>query len=67
MRPLITGTAAWLSNARILISVADLASFCSPAGLEEYARPIIDAIDPEGTTISHRLYREATLRTDYYQ
>lgn len=37
------------------------------AGLEDYARPIIDAIDPSGKLLAGRIYREGTLRTDYYQ
>ncbi|KXZ54403.1 hypothetical protein GPECTOR_5g59 [Gonium pectorale] len=37
------------------------------AGLEDYAAPIIDAIDPRGELFAHRIYREGTLRTDYYQ
>lgn len=37
------------------------------AGLEEYARPIIDAIDPEDQFFAGRIYREGTLRTEFYQ
>jgi RNA polymerase II subunit A small phosphatase-like protein len=37
------------------------------AGLEDYARPIIDAIDPQRRFFAGRIYREGTLRTDYYQ
>lgn len=39
----------------------------SPPGLEEYASPIIDAIDPDNAYITARIYREGTTRTDYYQ
>lgn len=39
----------------------------SHAGLEDYAKPIIDAIDPSNRLFAHRIYREGTLRTDYYQ
>jgi hypothetical protein len=37
-----------------------------PKGLEEYAAPIIDAIDPTGSLIAHRLYRDATTWSDHY-
>lgn len=37
------------------------------AGLEDYAKPIIDAIDPHGRFFVDRIYREGTLRTEYYQ
>ncbi|GFR46786.1 hypothetical protein Agub_g8417 [Astrephomene gubernaculifera] len=37
------------------------------AGLEDYAKPIVDALDPSGRLFAHRLYRPATLRTAYYQ
>lgn len=37
------------------------------AGLEEYASPIIDAIDPAGTCIARRLYRPACSRTPHHQ
>lgn len=38
-----------------------------PAGLEEYAAPIIEAIDPTGTLISDCLYRPACTRTAHHQ
>jgi RNA polymerase II subunit A small phosphatase-like protein len=37
------------------------------AGLEEYAAPIIEAIDPTGTLISDCLYRPACTRTPHHQ
>lgn len=37
------------------------------AGLEEYAAPIIEAIDPTGQLITTCMYRQATLKTQYYQ
>jgi RNA polymerase II subunit A small phosphatase-like protein len=37
------------------------------AGLEEYAKPIIDTIDPTGKLISGRLYRPACKRTPHHQ
>jgi len=37
------------------------------AGLEDYARPIIDAVDPSGRLFAGRIYREGTLKTEYYQ
>jgi RNA polymerase II subunit A small phosphatase-like protein len=37
------------------------------AGLEEYASPIIDSIDPGNKYISGRLYRPATMRTSHHQ
>ncbi|KAL6760448.1 hypothetical protein V8C86DRAFT_1786156 [Haematococcus lacustris] len=37
------------------------------AGLEDYAKPIIDAIDPTNSLFAGRIYREGTLRTEYYQ
>lgn len=48
---------------------ADLMGFClsSAAGLEEYAAPIIKAIDPTGTLISDCLYRPACTRTSHHQ
>lgn len=36
-------------------------------GLEEYAAPIIEAIDPTGTLISDCLYRPACTRTAHHQ
>lgn len=40
---------------------------CCGAGLEEYAAPIIDAIDPTKSLISDRLYRPACMRTQHHQ
>jgi RNA polymerase II subunit A small phosphatase-like protein len=40
---------------------------CCPAGLEEYAAPIIDAIDPDNKFIAGRLYRPACTRTAHHQ
>lgn len=40
---------------------------CTNAGLEEYAAPIIDAIDPTGKLIAGRLYRPACKRTKHHQ
>lgn len=37
------------------------------AGLEDYARPIIDAIDPNNEYFSARIYREGTVSTPVYQ
>ncbi|WIA08413.1 hypothetical protein OEZ85_007851 [Tetradesmus obliquus] len=37
------------------------------AGLEEYAAPIIDAIDPDNKFIAGRLYRPACTRTAHHQ
>lgn len=49
----------------------ELASFTEvivyTAGLEDYAKPIVDALDPTGELFAARIYREGTLRTDYYQ
>jgi RNA polymerase II subunit A small phosphatase-like protein len=39
----------------------------NPAGLQEYAAPIIDAIDPGSKYVAARVYREGTTRTDHYQ
>ncbi|KAF8072557.1 PSR2 [Scenedesmus sp. PABB004] len=47
-----------------LAQVAEVVVFT--AGLEDYASPIIDAIDPAGT-ISGRLYRGACTRTPHHQ
>ena len=33
------------------------------AGMEGYARPLLDAIDPAGDAIHHRLYRQACVKT----
>ena len=38
-----------------------------PPGLEDYAKPIIDALDPHGAFFTQRIYREGTVKTDYYQ
>lgn len=48
-----------------LSAIAEVVVFT--AGLEDYARPIVDAIDPAGAFFAHRIYREGTTRTDYYQ
>ena len=48
-----------------LAEVAEVVIFT--AGLEDYARPILDAIDPEGTFFAARLYRPATVGSKYYQ
>ncbi|GIL69636.1 hypothetical protein Vretimale_10282 [Volvox reticuliferus] len=49
----------------------ELASFAEvvifTAGLEDYAKPIVDALDPKRNLFAHRIYREGTLRTEYYQ
>ena len=37
------------------------------AGLEDYARPIIDALDPDNKLFAHRIYREGCVKTEYYQ
>ena len=37
------------------------------AGFEDYAKPIVDAIDPQRKYITHTLYRDATLATEHYQ
>jgi CTD small phosphatase-like protein 2 len=31
------------------------------AGVEEYANWVVDQLDPDGTVISHRLYRQHTI------
>jgi RNA polymerase II subunit A small phosphatase-like protein len=36
-------------------------------GFEDYAKPIIDAIDPTREFITHTLYRDSTLATEHYQ
>ncbi|GLI62617.1 hypothetical protein VaNZ11_005280 [Volvox africanus] len=48
-----------------LSSFAEVVIFT--AGLEDYAKPIVDALDPRGNLFAHRIYREGTLRTEYYQ
>ena len=48
-----------------LCSFAEVIIFT--AGLEDYARPIVDAIDPTGRYFSQRIYRDGTLKTEYYQ
>ncbi|KIZ04779.1 hypothetical protein MNEG_3173 [Monoraphidium neglectum] len=51
--------------------LAELAAFAEvvvfTAGLQEYAAPIIDAIDPGSKYVAARVYREGTTRTDHYQ
>jgi RNA polymerase II subunit A small phosphatase-like protein len=37
------------------------------AGLEDYAKPIIDVIDPLNRFFAGRIYREGTVKTEYYQ
>ena len=37
------------------------------AGLEDYAKPIVDAIDPHGRFFSDRIYRTGCVNTEYYQ
>lgn len=54
----------WTLGWAVLTSVAVLAP---AAGLEEYAKPIIDTIDPTGKLISGRLYRPACKRTPHHQ
>mmetsp|Transcript_3464 Transcript_3464/g.8628 ORF Transcript_3464/g.8628 Transcript_3464/m.8628 type:complete len:537 (-) Transcript_3464:985-2595(-) len=50
--------------------LAELAKFAEvvvyTAGLEDYAGPIIDAIDPR-RHITTRIYREGCIKTEYYQ
>eukprot|EP00879_Flechtneria_rotunda_P009513 GHRR01009957.1.p1 GENE.GHRR01009957.1~~GHRR01009957.1.p1 ORF type:complete len:595 (+),score=267.24 GHRR01009957.1:898-2682(+) len=48
-----------------LASMAEVVVFT--AGLEEYAAPIIDAIDPDKNLILDRLYRPACMRTQHHQ
>jgi hypothetical protein len=38
-----------------------------PPGLREYAAPIIDAVDPSGSLIAARIFREGTTRSEHYQ
>ena len=40
---------------------------CPLAGLEEYAAPIIDVLDPTGELITARIYRDGTTKTEHYQ
>ncbi len=75
MRP--NAGAGWPS--RLHISRTDVVCCCqgvalSPAnwllahaGFEDYAKPIIDAIDPQREFIAHALYRDSTLVTEHYQ
>ena len=44
-----------------LSSFAEVCVFT--AGMEGYARPLLDAIDPTGSSIHHRLYRQACVKT----
>lgn len=37
------------------------------SGFEDYAKPIIDAIDPQREFIKHTLFRDSTLATEHYQ
>ena len=37
------------------------------AGLEDYAKPIVGALDPDGTLFTACLYRPATVESKYYQ
>jgi Dullard-like phosphatase family protein len=51
--------------------LAELASFAEvlvfTAGLEDYAKPIIDAIDPDQSLHKIRIYREGCVKTEFYQ
>ncbi|KAG2452881.1 hypothetical protein HYH02_002225 [Chlamydomonas schloesseri] len=79
VRTHVVGTGSKLNPAGVFVVerpgltefLEELASFAEviifTAGLEDYAKPIIDAIDPSGRLFAHRIYREGTLRTDYYQ
>eukprot|EP00798_Chlamydomonas_sp_ICE-L_P022504 gene22504-29630_t len=58
-RPLLTEFLEELS------SFAEVIVFT--AGLEDYAKGIIDAIDPMNRFFTHRIYREGTLKTEQYQ
>ncbi|CAG9463532.1 unnamed protein product [Pedinophyceae sp. YPF-701] len=49
---------------RSLAEVSEVVLFT--AGLEDYAAPIVEAIDPDGTVFSHCLYRPATVESRYY-
>ena len=47
-----------------LAQLATFAEVCVfTAGMEGYARPLLDAIDPAGDAIHHRLYRQACVKT----
>lgn len=48
-----------------LCQVAEVVLFT--AGLEDYARPIVEAIDPDGVLFTACLYRPATIESKYYQ
>ncbi|KAG1661655.1 hypothetical protein FOA52_007536 [Chlamydomonas sp. UWO 241] len=37
------------------------------AGLEDYARPIVDALDPDNRFFAQRIYREGCVKTEFYQ
>uniref|UniRef100_A0A7S3VQV7 FCP1 homology domain-containing protein n=1 Tax=Dunaliella tertiolecta TaxID=3047 RepID=A0A7S3VQV7_DUNTE len=53
---------------QFLQSVAEFAEVVVyTAGFEDYAKPIIDAIDPKREFIMHTLYRDSTLATEHYQ
>ena len=47
-----------------LSSFAEVVLFT--AGLPEYADPIIQHLDPDNQIFSHRLFREATVKSDHY-
>ena len=47
-----------------LSSFAEVVLFT--AGLPEYADPIIQHLDPDGRIFRHRLFREATVKSDHY-
>jgi hypothetical protein len=53
----------WYSVAWLLM----LSCVPPPAGLEDYARPIVEAIDPQGSVFSACIFREGTVRTEHYQ
>lgn len=47
-----------------LAQLATFAEVCVfTAGMEGYAKPLLDAIDPAGDSIHHRLYRQACVKT----
>ena len=51
-------------RARVLAQLATFAEVCVfTAGMEGYAKPLLDAIDPAGDSIHHRLYRQACVKT----
>ncbi|KAF5830891.1 hypothetical protein DUNSADRAFT_13901 [Dunaliella salina] len=53
---------------QFLQSVAEFAEIVVyTAGFEDYAKPIIDAVDPKREFIMHTLYRDSTLATEHYQ